>query len=78
VGCNECAQKGYAGRTLIQEFLEMDDNLRSLIMKRADGSQIKKAAEANGMVTFRDHGIQKVLDGITSIEEVLTNTQVDA
>jgi len=78
VGCNECAQKGYAGRTLIQEFLEMDDELRSLIMRRADGSQIKKAAEKNGMVSFRDHGIQKVLDGITSIEEVLTNTQVDA
>ena len=78
VGCNECAQKGYTGRTLIQEFLEMDDELRSLIMRRADGSQIKKTAEKNGMVNFRDHGIQKVLDGITSIEEVLTNTQVDA
>ena len=78
VGCNECNQKGYSGRTLIQEFLEMDDNIRSLIMQRADGSQIKKAAEKNGMVNFRAHGIQKVLDGITSIEEVLTNTQVDA
>ena len=78
VGCNECAQKGYAGRTLIQEFLEMDDEIRSLIMRRADGSQLKKVAEKNGMMNFRDHGIQKVLDGITSIEEVLTNTQVDA
>lgn len=77
VGCNECNQKGYGGRTLIQEFLEMDDDIRSLIMQRADGSQIKKSAERNGMVNFRAHGIQKVLDGITSIEEVLTNTQVD-
>ena len=78
VGCNECAQKGYSGRTLIQEFLEMSDEIRSLIMKRADGSQIKRTAEKNGMVNFRDHGVRKILDGVTSMEEVLTNTQVDA
>lgn len=78
VGCNECNQKGYIGRTVIQELLLVTDEIRSLIMQRQDGGTIKKAALRNGMQTFRDHGIQKVLKGVTTIEEVLTNTQVDA
>jgi general secretion pathway protein E len=78
VGCNECNQKGYIGRTIIQEMLTVTDEIRSLIMQRQDGGTIKKAALVKGMQTFRDHGIQKVLKGITTIEEVLTNTQVDA
>lgn len=77
VGCHECNQKGYLGRTLIQELLVLDDEVRSLIMQQKDSGTIKKMAEKNGMKSFRDHGISKVLDGITSIEEVLTNTQVD-
>lgn len=77
VGCSECSHKGYGGRTLIMELLVLDDEVRSLIMKHTDSGTIKKVAEKNGMKTFRDHGINKVLNGITSIEEVLTNTQVD-
>ena len=78
MGCNECNHKGYVGRTIIQELLLIDDHIRSLIMQRQDGGTIKKAALAEGMQTFRDHGIQKVLKGTTTIEEVLSNTQVDA
>ena len=77
IGCNECNQKGYIGRTIIQELLLLNDDIRTLIMQRKDSGAIKKAAIANGMRPFRDHGINKVLNGITSIEEVLTNTQVD-
>ncbi|MGE0633122.1 MAG: type II secretion system ATPase GspE [Pseudobdellovibrionaceae bacterium] len=77
VGCNICNQKGYLGRTLIMELLVVNDEIRSLVMQRKDGNAIKKAALANGMLTFRDHGIQKVLNGLTTIEEVLSNTQVD-
>lgn len=77
VGCSECNQKGYLGRTLIMEILILDDEIRSVVMQQKDSGTIKKLAEKNGMVTFRDHGISKVLKGITSIEEVLTNTQVD-
>ncbi len=77
VGCNECNQKGYLGRTIIQEILMINDDIRTLIMQRQDGTAIKKAAVQNGMIPFRDHGIQKVLSGITTIEEVLTNTQMD-
>ncbi|HMN67697.1 MAG TPA: type II secretion system ATPase GspE [Bdellovibrionales bacterium] len=77
VGCNHCNQKGYIGRSVIQELMLINDEIRSLIMKRADGQQIKREAIKNGMITFRDHGIQKVLTGVTTIEEVLTSTQMD-
>ncbi|MAE72933.1 MAG: type II secretion system protein GspE [Bdellovibrionaceae bacterium] len=77
VGCSECNQKGYIGRTIIQELLMVTDEVRSLVMQRQDSGQIRKKAIAQGMVTFREHGIQKVLSGLTSIEEVLTNTQMD-
>lgn len=76
-GCNECNQKGYLGRTIIQELLTVNEEIRSLIMKRQDSGTIKKAAIMNGMELMRDHGIQKVLAGITTIEEVLANTQID-
>ena len=77
VGCSQCNQKGYLGRSLIQELMLINDDIRSLIMQRADGSTIKREAIKNGMITFRDHGIQKVLAGITTVEEVLTSTQMD-
>jgi general secretion pathway protein E len=77
MGCNHCNQKGYLGRTTISELMMITDDIRSLIMQRKDGATIKKAALAAGMTTFRDHGIQKVLAGITTIEEVLTSTQMD-
>jgi general secretion pathway protein E len=77
VGCAECNQKGYLSRTVIQELLMVNEEIRSLIMKRVDSSQIKKAALMTGMEPMREHGVQKVIAGITTIEEVLTNTQMD-
>ena len=77
MGCEKCNQKGYAGRTIIAEILLVDDDIRSLIMQRKDGNSIRKLAVSKGMKTFRDHGIQKVLAGSTSIEELISNTQID-
>lgn len=77
VGCEHCGGKGYVGRTLIGELLVITDEIRSMIMQRKDGGTIKKVAIQNGMKTFRDHGMQKVLSGITTIEELLSNTQLD-
>jgi general secretion pathway protein E len=77
MGCSHCSQKGYSGRTTISELLIVNDDIRSLIMQRKDGSSIKKIALANNMVTFREHGIQKVLTGFTTIEQLTTNTQLD-
>ncbi len=77
VGCAECNQKGYIGRSVIQELMLVNDDIRSLIMQRKDGGTIKKEAIRCGMTTLREHGIQKVLAGATTIEEVLANTQMD-
>ena len=77
IGCEHCGQKGYQGRTLIAEVMVISDDIKSLIMQRVDGGTVKKQAMQNGMKTFRDHGIQKVLAGITTIEELLSNTQMD-
>lgn len=77
VGCNQCSNKGYLGRTLIQELLLVTEDIRTLIMQRKDAGAIKKKAVEQGMITFRDHGIQKILQGVTTIEEVLSNTQTD-
>lgn len=77
VGCDQCNGKGYLGRTNIQELLLVTDEIRSMIMQRKDGGAIKKKAIELGMKTFRDHGIEKVLKGITTVEEVLSNTQID-
>ncbi len=77
VGCTQCNQKGYIGRTTVSELLLMTEEIRQLILQRTDGSAIKKLAVQQGMNTLRDDGIRKVLMGITTIEELLANTQVD-
>lgn len=77
VGCDHCNQKGYIGRSIIGELLIMDDELRSLVMQRKDGNTIRRQAVGKGMKTFRDHGISKVLAGLTTIEELVSNTQLD-
>ena len=76
-GCEECNHKGYLGQTLIQELLIINDNIRSLIMQKKDSSVIRKQAIQNNMETIREHGIQKILKGLTTIEEILGNTQLD-
>ncbi|MEC9283788.1 MAG: type II secretion system ATPase GspE [Bdellovibrionota bacterium] len=77
IGCNQCNHKGYIGRSIISEVLTVSDKVRSLILQRLDGGTIKKQAIADGMRVMRDDGINKILKGITSIEEVLSSTQLD-
>ena len=70
VGCDECNGLGYAGRTGIYEFLQNSDEIQRLVIQNAPSGQIKKVAEAEGMHTLFDDGLRKVLDGITTFEEV--------
>lgn len=72
-GCNNCFQTGYRGRMIIIEIMVMDQSLKSLILKNYDSNVIK--SKAKSMVTLREAGIQKVLNGHTTIEEVLRVTQ---
>jgi general secretion pathway protein E len=77
VGCPSCSHSGYSGRTVTHELMLVDDHLRSLIVKRADGGMIKKAAIAAGMRTLREDAIQKVLSGVTTIDELLRATHAE-
>ncbi len=70
-GCARCGKTGYQGRIGIREVLEVNDEVRELIMNRANANQIKELAVKNGMTTMLQDGIQKALKGITSLEEVI-------
>ncbi len=63
------------GRTAIFEFMILDDAIKNLILKTSDSNAIKRLAVEKGMVTIRHDGAQKVLAGITTIEEVFRLTQ---
>ncbi len=75
--CETCLGLGYKGRMGIYEILGVGDSIRTLVMNRSDTSDIKKAAARQGMRNLREDGSLKVLDGHTSIEEVLRVTQED-
>ncbi len=76
-GCDDCFQSGFQGRTAIYELLPMSEELRSLIMRRAPASDLKRQAVDEGMRTLRMDGMQKVVNGITSPEEIMRVTQLD-
>jgi general secretion pathway protein E len=77
-GCEACFQTGYFGRSAIYELLTVDDEIRQLIMKNTDASTVKALAVEKGMRTLRQDGAAKVLEGVTSVEEVVRVTQKEA
>jgi general secretion pathway protein E len=74
-GCVTCFNTGYLGRKAIYELLLVDDDIRQLLMKNSDASMIKAAAVEKGMRTLRQDGAEKILQGITTVEEVVRVTQ---
>jgi type IV pilus assembly protein PilB len=70
-GCDACNNTGYKGRIGIREVLAVNEDIRQLIMNRANAAQIKEEAVKNGMTTMIKDGLEKALKGITSIEEIL-------
>ncbi len=74
-GCNNCVNTGYRGRTGIYEIMLVDEELRSMITKGIDSSTIKREAIKKGMTTLKQDGARKVIEGTTSIQEVLRVTQ---
>ncbi len=75
VGCEKCFHTGYRGRIGIYELMLMGPELKSLILKSYDANRIMEEARNLNMVSLRQDGIQKVLRGVTTIEEVLRVTQ---
>jgi len=70
VGCSYCMDSGYKGRLGIHELLVCTDDLKELIKKRADTVKIRKQAIADGMITLKQDGILKVLQGLTDMHEI--------
>ncbi|MFP4083007.1 MAG: type IV-A pilus assembly ATPase PilB [Candidatus Aminicenantes bacterium] len=77
-GCSLCHQTGYKGRIGIFEVLEITDEIKNLILARAQSFQIKKKAMEQGMLTLRRSGLEKIKQGITSLEEVVRETVRDS
>lgn len=77
IGCQECFNSGYAGRTAIYEFMEMTEELRTLVMNGSNATQLKKKAVEGGMISLRADGVDKIRSRQTTPDEVLRVTQLD-
>jgi len=74
VGCSNCSGTGYRGRLAIIEFLQMTDPIRKLIMTHTEAGKIEKLAVEEGMQTLYENGLVKVIQGVTTLEEVMRVT----
>ncbi|MEM1204656.1 MAG: type IV-A pilus assembly ATPase PilB [Acidobacteriota bacterium] len=73
-GCEQCGDTGYKGRTGLYEVMKVDDELRDLILSGASSIELREKAIENGMITLRGSGLQKIRDGMSTIEEVVRET----
>ncbi|MGB2985651.1 MAG: type II secretion system ATPase GspE [Phycisphaerae bacterium] len=76
-GCRECRHTGYRGRIGIFELLSIDGEIREMILARRSAGDIQEAAQANNLKLMREDGWAKVLNGYTTVEEVVRVTKVD-
>ncbi len=73
-GCPKCMNTGYKGRGALMEILIVDDSIRQLILQNVNAAALTKKAVENGMMTLRMVGLEKVKQGISSLEEILSVT----
>ncbi|HEY4354563.1 MAG TPA: GspE/PulE family protein [Acidobacteriaceae bacterium] len=69
-GCIECAGTGYRGRSAIHELLELDDEIREMLLEKRPGSEIRKKARDKGMSFLRDSALERVRAGVTTLREI--------
>jgi type IV pilus assembly protein PilB len=77
-GCDKCNNTGYRGRTGIFEIMTFNDEIRDLIMNRASTNILRVAGQKGGMKLLRDSGLAAIYDGITTIDEVVKETIMEA
>ncbi|MBZ5641418.1 MAG: Flp pilus assembly complex ATPase component TadA [Acidobacteriia bacterium] len=70
-GCDKCDQSGYIGRIGIYELLNVDDSVRDIIRANGNIDQIRDTSRANGMTLMREDALEKLLEGVTTLEEIL-------
>jgi type IV pilus assembly protein PilB len=73
-GCSTCNNTGYKGRIGLYEVMEVNDEIRELILIGASSLELRKKAIEDGMITLRESGLQKVRNGLTTLEEVVRET----
>jgi type IV pilus assembly protein PilB len=76
-GCDYCSNTGYKGRVGLFEVMPIDEDIRELILVKAQSREIKKKATEKGMITLRRSGLIKIKNGVTSVEEVLRESVKD-
>ena len=74
VGCETCNQRGYKGRVGLYEVLEISETLKDMILTGASAIELREQGQKEGMITLRRSGCRKVLEGITTIEEIVRET----
>jgi type IV pilus assembly protein PilB len=77
VGCDACNHTGYRGRTAIHELLNLSDNVREMIIERRPGSEVRRAAEQEGMASLRESALKKVFAGVSTLHEINRATFVE-
>jgi type IV pilus assembly protein PilB len=75
VGCEQCNNEGYKGRSGIYEVLEVDDEIEKMISQKVPTEEMEKKAQEKGMLTMVEDGFMKAISGITSVEEILRVTK---
>jgi type IV pilus assembly protein PilB len=73
-GCSVCNNTGYKGRAGLYEVMEVDDEIKELVLVGASAVELKKKAIERGMITLRRSGLIKVAAGVTTLEEVARET----
>jgi type IV pilus assembly protein PilB len=73
-GCGTCNNTGYKGRLGLYEVMECTDNVRQLVLEGASALELKRVSMDDGMMTLRHSGLQKIKDGMTTIDEVVRET----
>ncbi len=74
-GCDRCRKTGYAGRLGIYEMMVMDDAMRDIVTRNPDVNQLRKLCRERGLVTLREDGFNKAMNGLTTVDEVIRVTE---
>jgi len=73
-GCMACSETGYKGRVALYEVMLIKDNIKEAILQGASARELQELGRSNGMKTLREAGLQKIREGMTSLEEILRVT----
>jgi type IV pilus assembly protein PilB len=77
VGCQNCGGTGFRGRTSLYEVMRMTEEIKDLVLSGASATELKRQAVADGMKTLRMSGVEKICEGMTTVEEVMRVTMSD-